>query len=85
MTKLTLLLFILLGELQYSLWFGKNGIYALKQTHTDLELQKTYNSALRIRNDQLLSKVKNLRHNLKITTQQPSNINKGSKNNISSY
>ncbi|VFP82241.1 Cell division protein FtsB [Candidatus Erwinia haradaeae] len=84
MTKLTLLLFILLGELQYSLWFGKNGIYALKQAHTDLELQKTCNSALRIRNDQLLSKVQNLRDNLKITRQQKSNINKGSKNNISS-
>ncbi|VFP88791.1 septum formation initiator family protein [Candidatus Erwinia haradaeae] len=79
MTKLTIILLILLSELQYSLWFGKNGIYALIQINADLESQKAFNSKLKARNDQLRYKVQNLHYHLQLMEKQNNNVDQVSK------
>lgn len=47
MGKLTLLLLILLGWLQYSLWLGKNGVHDFVRVKDDVALQETNNGKLK--------------------------------------
>ena len=54
MGKLTLLLLAILVWLQYSLWFGKNGI------HDDVAAQQATNAKLKARNDQLFAEIDDL-------------------------
>lgn len=60
MRKITLLLSILLSWLQYSLWFGKNGIYDLIHIQNDVNLQQCNNAKLKARNDLLFVEIKDL-------------------------
>ena len=53
MGKLTLLLLALLVWLQYSLWFGKNGIHDYSRVNDDVAAQQATNAKLKARNDQL--------------------------------
>ncbi len=57
MGKLTLLLLAILVWLQYSLWFGKNGIHDYTRVNDDVAAQQATNAKLKARNDQLLPKL----------------------------
>ncbi|CAM3922299.1 cell division protein FtsB [Xenorhabdus thuongxuanensis] len=61
MGKLTLLLLILLGWLQYSLWFGKNGIHDYARVKAEVDKQGADNLKLKARNDQLFAEIKDLK------------------------
>ncbi|CAK9885845.1 MAG: Cell division protein FtsB [Candidatus Erwinia impunctatus] len=60
MGKLTLLLLILLGWLQYSLWLGKNGIHDYTRVSSDVAVQRGSNAKLKARNDQLFAEIDDL-------------------------
>ncbi|QCR37913.1 cell division protein FtsB [Nissabacter sp. SGAir0207] len=60
MGKLTLLLLVLLGWLQYSLWLGKNGIHDYVRVNDDVGVQKANNAKLKARNDQLFAEIDDL-------------------------
>ncbi len=53
MGKLTLLLLAILVWLQYSLWFGKNGIHDYTRVNNDVAAQQATNAKLKARNDRL--------------------------------
>ncbi|KHN50481.1 cell division protein FtsB [Pectobacterium fontis] len=60
MGKLTLLLLILLGWLQYSLWLGKNGIHDYVRVKDDVVVQQGNNAKLKDRNEQLFAEIDDL-------------------------
>ena len=60
MGKLTLLLLVLLGWLQYSLWLGKNGIHDYTRVNEDVATQQANNAKLKARNDQLFAEIDDL-------------------------
>lgn len=60
MGKLTLLLLCVLGWLQYSLWFGKNGINDYTRISEDVTVQQANNAKLKSRNDQLFAEIDDL-------------------------
>lgn len=60
MGKLTLLLLVLLGWLQYSLWLGKNGIHDYTRVNEDVAVQQSSNAKLKARNDQLFAEIDDL-------------------------
>ncbi|MFI8415236.1 cell division protein FtsB [Serratia sp. NPDC078593] len=60
MGKLTLLLLVLLGWLQYSLWLGKNGVHDYVRVNNDVAAQKGNNAKLKARNDQLFAEIDDL-------------------------
>ncbi|WON76257.1 cell division protein FtsB [Serratia sp. UGAL515B_01] len=64
MRKLTLLLLILLGWLQYSLWLGKNGVHDYVRVHEDVVAQQSNNAKLKARNDQLFAEIDDLNDGL---------------------
>ena len=57
MGKLTLLLLALLVWLQYSLWFGKNGLHDFSKVRDDVTVQQSTNAKLKARNDQLFAEI----------------------------
>ncbi|HHN8515285.1 TPA: cell division protein FtsB [Klebsiella quasipneumoniae] len=60
MGKLTLLLLALLVWLQYSLWFGKNGLHDYTRVNDDVTAQQATNAKLKARNDQLFAEIDDL-------------------------
>jgi cell division protein FtsB len=60
MGKLTLLLLALLVWLQYSLWFGKNGLHDYSRVNDDVAAQQATNAKLKARNDQLFAEIDDL-------------------------
>lgn len=60
MGKLTLLLLALLVWLQYSLWFGKNGVHDYTRVKQDVATQQLTNTKLKSRNDQLFAEIDDL-------------------------
>ncbi|MCG8707306.1 cell division protein FtsB [Brenneria sp. 4F2] len=60
MGKLTLLLLIILGWLQYSLWLGKNGIHDYVRVEDDVVVQQANNAKLKARNEQLFAEIDDL-------------------------
>lgn len=60
MRKLTLLLLVLLGWLQYLLWLGKNGVHDLLYVEGDILAQQSNNAQLKARNDQLFAEIDDL-------------------------
>ncbi|QWA14041.1 cell division protein FtsB [Sodalis ligni] len=60
MGKVTLLLLVLLGWLQYSLWLGKNGVHDLVRVQDDVSVQQGSNAKLKARNDQLFAEIDDL-------------------------
>jgi cell division protein FtsB len=60
MGKLTLLLLALLVWLQYSLWFGKNGLHDYSRVNDDVTAQQATNAKLKARNDQLFAEIDDL-------------------------
>ncbi|WJV53088.1 cell division protein FtsB [Pectobacteriaceae bacterium CE90] len=60
MGKLTLLLLIILGWLQYSLWLGKNGIHDYVRVKDSVSVQQENNAKLKSRNEQLFAEIDDL-------------------------
>ena len=60
MGKLTILLLILLGWLQYSLWLGKNGIHDYTTVNQEVAVHQAGNAKLKARNDQLFAEIDDL-------------------------
>ncbi|MFB1117595.1 cell division protein FtsB [Dickeya dadantii] len=60
MGKLSLLLLILLGWLQYSLWLGKNGVHDYVRVKDDVAVQQANNVKLKSRNEQLFAEIDDL-------------------------
>ena len=60
MGKLTLLLVAIMVWLQYSLWFGKNGIHDYTRVNDDVAAQQATNAKLKARNDQLFAEIDDL-------------------------
>ncbi|ATO34437.1 Cell division protein FtsB [Dickeya dianthicola] len=60
MGKLSLLLLILLGWLQYSLWLGKNGVHDYVRVKDDVAAQQANNVKLKSRNEQLFAEIDDL-------------------------
>lgn len=60
MGKLSLMLLALLGWLQYSLWFGKNGIHDYVRVTEDVAAQQQSNARLKVRNDKLFAEIDDL-------------------------
>ena len=55
-----LLLLAILVWLQYSLWFGKNGIHDYTRVNDDVAAQQATNAKLKARNDQLFAEIDDL-------------------------
>ncbi len=60
MGKLTLLLVVLLGWLQYSLWLGKNGIHDYNRMKDIVAREQSSNAKLKSRNDRLFAEINDL-------------------------
>lgn len=73
MGKLTLLLLVLLGWLQYSLWLGKNGVYDLVRIESGITMQQSNNTKLKARNDQLLAEIDDLNDGLEAIEERSRN------------
>lgn len=60
MGKVTLLLLALLGWLQYSLWFGKNGLHDYWQVNDAVVQARSDNQQLKARNNALFAEIDDL-------------------------
>ncbi|MGL6258506.1 cell division protein FtsB [Vibrio sp. WXL103] len=64
MRILALMLLVVVGWLQYLLWFGKNGVADLTSTQNELAAQQQVNQNLRERNDEMFAEIDDLRQGL---------------------
>ncbi|PMH43877.1 cell division protein FtsB [Vibrio sp. 10N.286.49.B3] len=64
MRLFSLVLLLLLGWLQYTLWLGKNGIADYTQVHNDIDLQQQVNTQLQERNSEMFAEIDDLRQGL---------------------
>ncbi|WP_225639198.1 cell division protein FtsB [Candidatus Profftia sp. (ex Adelges kitamiensis)] len=63
MNTFKILLIIIWGWLQYSLWIGKNGMHDYIQIQRDIITQKHNNRILKYRNDKLFAEIDDLSNN----------------------
>lgn len=61
MRVFALLLVLVFGWLQYTLWLGKNGISDYSQVSSDVDLQEEVNQGLRNRNQQMFAEIDDLK------------------------
>ena len=61
MRTFAIFLLIALGWLQYTLWFGKNGMSDYSQVSSDVALQEEVNQGLRNRNQQMFAEINDLK------------------------
>jgi cell division protein FtsB len=64
MKNLLLLLIVLLGYLQYQLWFGDGSVQDVWELHQEVEMQRQENLELRERNAALQAEVTDLQQGL---------------------
>ncbi|MDN3699073.1 MULTISPECIES: cell division protein FtsB [Vibrio] len=64
MRLFSLLLVILLGWLQYTLWLGKNGISDYYSVHNEIDVQQQVNTKLQARNNEMFAEIDDLRQGL---------------------
>ena len=57
----TLVLFVVFSWLQYTLWFGKNGIVDFNQVDAEIHVQQQVNGNLQTRNDEMFAEIDDLR------------------------
>lgn len=60
----TLVLLVVFSWLQYTLWFGKNGIDDLSQVEAEIQVQQQVNGNLQSRNDEMFAEIDDLRQGL---------------------
>lgn len=58
--KIVLKLLVLLGYLQYSLWFGKNNVYDYQENVQMLASLHEQNNKLKVRNEQMFAEINDL-------------------------
>jgi cell division protein FtsB len=59
-----LTLTLLFGWLQYTLWFGKNGIIEFNLVNSDIQAQHQVNDNLQARNAEMFAEIDDLRQGL---------------------
>ena len=59
-----LTLLLVLGWLQFELWFGKNGIADFQLVEADIEVQHQVNASLKDRNNEMFAEIDDLRQGL---------------------
>lgn len=59
-----LALLMVLGWLQFELWFGKNGIADYQAVSADTQVQHQVNDNLKLRNDEMFAEIDDLRQGL---------------------
>ncbi|ELV8633175.1 cell division protein FtsB [Vibrio vulnificus] len=59
-----LVLTLLFGWLQYTLWFGKNGVSDYYTIETDIEAQQLVNTKLQARNSEMYAEIDDLKQGL---------------------
>ena len=64
MKKLVVLLLLILGYMQYRLWFGDDSLPDVWELHREVELQRQENIELRERNAALEAEVRDLQQGL---------------------
>ncbi|QCI16084.1 septum formation initiator family protein [Buchnera aphidicola] len=69
MKTLKMFLLCLLIWLQYSLWFGKNGILDYIKIYKKVKIQKKNNDDLDIRNNQIMKDIENLNNHIQSNKQ----------------
>ncbi|MGP1924569.1 MAG: cell division protein FtsB [Arsenophonus sp. NEOnobi-MAG3] len=60
MRKLVLILFALFCWLQYSLWFGKNGVHDYLRIKSEVAALETLNMTFKVRNKRLFAEIDDL-------------------------
>ncbi|GMQ45463.1 MULTISPECIES: cell division protein FtsB [Vibrio] len=60
----TLVLLMVFSWLQYTLWFGKNGIVDFQQVDAEIQVQQQVNGNLQTRNDEMFAEIDDLRQGL---------------------
>ncbi|ANS86523.1 cell division protein FtsB [Vibrio scophthalmi] len=64
MRAFALILILLFGWLQYTLWLGKNGITDFQAVSADIEVQNQVNTNLAVRNNEMFAEIDDLRQGL---------------------
>ncbi|HAS6253361.1 TPA: cell division protein FtsB [Vibrio vulnificus] len=59
-----LVLTLLFGWLQYTLWFGKNGVSDYYTIESDIEAQQLVNNKLQARNSEMYAEIDDLKQGL---------------------
>ncbi|GAK84657.1 cell division protein DivIC [Vibrio ponticus] len=59
-----LILLLLLGWLQYTLWLGKNGMFDYQTVSSEIEVQNQVNANLTTRNNEMFAEIDDLRQGL---------------------
>lgn len=59
-----LTLLLVLGWLQFELWFGKNGVSDFQLVEADIEVQRQVNNSLQSRNSEMFAEIDDLRQGL---------------------
>lgn len=60
MRKLTLILLAVFCWLQYSLWFGKNGVHDYLRIKNEVAALETLNMTFKVRNERLFAEINDL-------------------------
>lgn len=64
MRVFALTLTLLLGLLQYTLWFGKNGVSDFHEVSDEIDTQQLVNANLQARNKEMFAEIDDLRQGL---------------------
>lgn len=64
MRVFALTLVFLLGLLQYTLWFGKNGVSDYRRISGEIDTQQSVNTKLEARNKEMFAEIDDLRQGL---------------------
>ncbi|HDY8067907.1 TPA: cell division protein FtsB [Vibrio vulnificus] len=64
MRTFILVLTLLFGWLQYTLWFGKNGVSDYYTIESDIEAQQLVNTKLQARNSEMYAEIDDLKQGL---------------------
>ena len=70
MRLVTLVLVLLIGWVQASLWIGKAGVPSVIERRAELKRLQTANAAAQQRNDQLLAEVSDLKEGLEMVEEK---------------
>ncbi|WP_406666490.1 cell division protein FtsB [Gallaecimonas sp. GXIMD1310] len=73
MARLAMVLLVLLGLLQYRLWFGDNAVHDHWQLKADITRIQTQNAQLKKRNSLMFAEVKDLRKGLSAVEERARN------------
>ena len=64
MRAFALILLLLFGWLQYTLWLGKNGLSDFQVVSADIEVQNQVNANISVRNSEMFAEIDDLRQGL---------------------